>query len=393
MSFNWPIGPPRRPDDYVSDDEVSYDGKWDDWESDISTHMEEDGVSTFPSCKPDRDVFWSQSGWYQIKRRYALPYIPPSFDVVAATASCTYTPAAPASIPLELHDLLADSFALQPGIFDKLPPSQVSDTWSGRNHTFIDKHEMNHCALVCSSWAMKCQPHLFNTVTLRSRQDLNTLLGFLKSTVSRISQYIQYIEIPEQRLDVPPWLHLVSHLYPKLRCEQFTLSFHLRGPLHAKYRTMRSIHYLLPRTNPSTASLNVTSLSLQDISLHSLGDLIQAVGEMPQLNHMTCTAVAWEMIPRVRTSMKIAANSARRFMMRTTGCTDNIVAVWLFAALRHQRQESPSEDLELMHNLTELLIPAIAADSDAVVPLTMTVHNNIVRSGERIDIGELAQCR
>lgn len=385
MSFNWPIGPSRRPDDYVSDDEVSYDGRWDDWESDTSgeAHMEEEDPSAFPFYKPDRDVFWPQSGWYQIKRRYAVPYIPPVFAAVGSTTSQARTPATPASVPLELHDLIADSLSLDTGFLIGANAGYFS-----RNHAIMSKSEMAQCALVCSSWALKCQPHLFRTVTLCSRQDLLTLLGFLDSRHSRVSRYIQYIEIPELRLDTMPWLHLVSRLYPRLRCEEFSLSFRLRGPLHAKYRTMHSIHYLLPRVNPATASLNIAALWLSDISVHSLGDLIQIIGEMPHLRNLHCTNVSWATVPRVWTSMKITTNHAKHFEIWMAGCTNNNATVWMFVALRRQRRESPSEDLELMHNLTEFLGPAITADAETASALTVAVDNHIVWSGERTDIGE-----
>lgn len=387
MSFNWPMGPSRRPDDYVSDDEdysIWADGQC---ESSSEEYVEEEDIPAFPTYKPDRDVFWPQSGWFQIKRRYAVPYTSPSFAVVGTTTSHSCAPATPASVPLELHDLIADSLSLDRGFLTGMNAAYFS-----RNHAIMSKSEMSRCALVCSSWALACQPHLFKTITLHSRQDLQALLAFLNSSVSRVSRYIQYVEVLEQRLDAAPWLHLISQLYPRLRCERFALRFRLRGPLHTQYRTMHSIHYLLPRVNPSTASLNVAGLELFDITVRSLADLIQAIGEMPQLNDLHCTNVAWTAVPRAWTSMKITTNRAKHFNIYMAGCTDNNAAIWMFAALRRQRQESPSEDLELMHHLTELLGPAITGDKETLSMLAVTVDNHIVRAGERIDIGEQTPC-
>lgn len=59
------------------------------------------------------------------------------------------------------------------------------------------KRYLSACSLTCRSWAEECRSFVFRSITVRSDEDLRQLVAFLRSPISKIAQYIIYLEIRE----------------------------------------------------------------------------------------------------------------------------------------------------------------------------------------------------
>ncbi len=207
-----------------------------------------------------------------------------------------------------------------------------------RNYVKVNKRELGAYSLVCKHWAKMCQPHLFEDVTLRSREDLEQLLSFLDSSVSAVSRYIWRIQLGQKGLSVP-WIHLLSlWVFPKLRRSVVPVVLHLESPMGAlSSASFRSIHFALPRTHPSFSS-KINHMKLSHITFRSFLDLLHVVKEMPVLRKLEGFHLSWPTPPDIVPSLPSAAYLRD---ISLSDCANSWAALWLVLVRRKQIVQIP----------------------------------------------------
>ena len=199
---------------------------------------------------------------------------------------------------------------------------------------------------------------MFHTIPLKSASDVYDLLLFLQSPISRLPLYIADIDIIEHSLAASPWLHLLHLLYPKLQV-QINVNIELTGPLHPAFKSMRSVHYQLPKYCP-TFSQCIEKVVLKALSLNSFSDLIYLVGEMPALKNLSCKEVTWGLLPpgNALPLRRIAANHTVNLHTTMSKCTQNWMAVWIYLGLRYSRMDPNSPDIPVLADLASVFMAA-----------------------------------
>ena len=166
-----------------------------------------------------------------------------------------------------------------------------------RDHDGVVRYsnkELGRCALVCKYWATNCQAKIFHTIKLRTHKDVWELLALLDSPLTNIGGYIEALRGPLQEImgtSTPPWMHLVPPLHPNLPlCRR--LEVELAGPLPKKTRTLRSVHWRLPRALP-THSAQLQKLTLHGIEVAAFRDLVHLLDELRDLRHLEGHGLTW----------------------------------------------------------------------------------------------------
>lgn len=142
-----------------------------------------------------------------------------------------------ADVPPELFDHILDYFGREFSII-RTPERRTES-----------KRALSQCSLTCRFWASRCQPRIFEHITLRSLEDVNTLLGFPHT----IRQYITDLSLDEKEPCIP-WTHHV-YSYRTARTPVFSRAMSLAHILDGactptSVRTLRSLHHSLPRRTP-----------------------------------------------------------------------------------------------------------------------------------------------
>ncbi|EKM57165.1 uncharacterized protein PHACADRAFT_254747 [Phanerochaete carnosa HHB-10118-sp] len=84
---------------------------------------------------------------------------------------------------------------------------------------------MSQCSLVSKFWAGRCRPRLFFRLTLRSLEDVNTLL----SLPTAVKSYIFYLHLEEIQPSVPWTHHVYCAVHDGRLSERSSLSHKLNG--------------------------------------------------------------------------------------------------------------------------------------------------------------------
>lgn len=199
------------------------------------------------------------------------------------------------------------------------------------------KKELGQCALVCKYWAQKCQASIFAWVKLRNAGDVRGLLAILDRPGTSVAHYVKKLVIEDQFIDKPltptPWLHLVSLLQPKLPfCRVSRLM--LWGPLPEGTRTLRTIHFSLPRTVP-TYNTRLHSLHLLTaINLICFSDLVHFLDELRDLRKLRCWQVTWSRGPSLTRLRSIRLRSAYLEQVKLEDCPMDEYTLWLLSVYR-----------------------------------------------------------
>ncbi|KAJ3535802.1 hypothetical protein NM688_g6926 [Phlebia brevispora] len=289
-----------------------------------------DGDAAFPTFKPDADVFHvglpnysrRQRGWYSVR-----PWPPLKFMSMSADGSGP--PAAGANLPPELFDLIMSSIRLDYKISPSCPVR-------------MNKQELGRVALVCRRWASFFQRQIFETISLRSSQDLDALSSFLRHPKSRIVEYIQHIIISQSQAQrpCPPWTHRVIATCRSKLPELHSTIMVLAGPSSMGYYP-RSICEMLPRSAPWRFT-GIQHLVLDGLHFPKLERFIRVPRELPSLSEVTCINVTWnrsddEGVPPI--SSYLTWSAQRHIKYTLSMCTDNVAAAWFAAALTPRMQD------------------------------------------------------
>lgn len=172
---------------------------------------------------------------------------------------------------------------------------------------------------------------LFDRVTLRSREDLLQLIAFLETPTSRLKRYIQCLDI-EQDGPSEPWLHTISSLFQLLPVFllQPRISLDFAGPSHKTQRSIRSIHSLAPRSLPRNFSGRIIRLSLHDICFRTFWDLVSLVGELPDLENLSCRNLTWKPLSSTLPPRYPRRITSYPLELKMMGCTDDWAATIFF---------------------------------------------------------------
>lgn len=90
-------------------------------------------------------------------------------------------------------------------------------------------------------------------------------------------------------LSKQPWLHLLD---PRWHRAGVTI----KGPFPGR-RTIRTIHFALPRSAPPSFSRGITRLTLQSVVFRHLRDTACLLSELPDLQILKLDGVTWESPP------------------------------------------------------------------------------------------------
>lgn len=199
----------------------------------------------------------------------------------------------------------------------------------------MTKRELGMCALTCTYWAEKVQPRIFDHITLRSAEDVRTLLSFFASEYSRVVEYLDFL-ILEQNGPSKPWFHLVSTLLmPRPLGLTITMTI---VDFHSQKATwpVRSIHGALPRVTPAF-SYNIRELTLADIHFRSFSDFMHLLSEVSELGTLTCRNLTWpELILAAEAEQGMVRLPPLRRLPRSLstvtflGCSELWSPIWLF---------------------------------------------------------------
>ncbi|KAJ3555559.1 hypothetical protein NM688_g2511 [Phlebia brevispora] len=258
--------------------------------ADQMDHPAFDESQAFPALKPNYDVFRplrysrKQRGWYQVKRW------PPTAPISQTLEPDRTFTASGGEVPPELFDDIIELVRDQQKCVDR-----------------EEKRVLGACALTCRYWADKCQPYIFDRISLRSRHDFMELCDFRKDPYCRIFQYNSAITVAEQRVTSVPWLHLFSMYKYKL-----SNGLSLEGPLPKGWKSLRSIHQAIPRALPHSFSRGISQLALTDIRFRQLHDLMRLVSELPDLTDVRCERVLWGPVPSTFPWKRLSSNQIVR---------------------------------------------------------------------------------
>lgn len=257
----------------------------------------------------------------------------PSFDFMPVTGS---------EIPPELFERILYQLTGQPLSGDRRgqldPITKRNQRWRWDS---VDKRELGNCALVCKYWAAQCRPKLFYAVTLRSREDVFTLLAILDSPLGPVTGPINLRLV--QQYPCVPWIHLLPPLHAMRRIYyDQCLSVTAAGPVPASSGSIRSIHTALPRS-PPTFSQRINSLKLYSFHFRSFSNFVHSISELRHLEDLDCQEVTWSGDMPMQ-SLPSRKSRVSLIDVSMTNCTVETCAVWLLMGLRLAGEPRVIED-------------------------------------------------
>lgn len=210
----------------------------------------------------------------------------------------------------------------------QLPPELFERIYGSMD----DPRQVMACRLVCRYWNRQCQARaLADGISLEySEKRMLDLVRRFKYDPAwqHIPQLVTSLKaIPSYRnKSKAPWLHLLD---PRWR--QGFLA--IVGPFPS-HRTIRSIHFTLPRSLPPSMSRKITRLVLKTISFRRFEDTACLVSELPDLEELGFETVVWESLPSVAPRRRPRANRNRLRNVDFIGCkaTGSVSPSFAFAA-------------------------------------------------------------
>ncbi len=99
-----------------------------------------------------------------------------------------------------------------------------------------------------------------------------------------------------------PWLHLLTQLCASTQSvwtdeDEETGSMTIQGRFAGGHRTIRSVHFALPRSLPRSLSRGIKSLYLVDVDFSRFEDLAHLVCELPGLEELFCQCEDFNSLP------------------------------------------------------------------------------------------------
>lgn len=148
------------------------------------------------------------------------------------------------------------------------------------------------CRLVCRYWEEQCRERAFQWINLRGSEKrvLDLVRLKYKPAWRHIPSLVEELDgLPEYTQSIQPWLHLLD---PRWRPGIVTIV----GPFPGR-RTIRSIHFSLPRSPPSSFSRGIMSLKLDRVKFRHFEDTVDVISGLPDLVALKLEGVSWESLP------------------------------------------------------------------------------------------------
>ncbi|PSR76274.1 hypothetical protein PHLCEN_2v8568 [Hermanssonia centrifuga] len=252
-------------------------------------------------------------------------------------------------MPATAADLPPDLFK---NILDCLQTSSRSPYHGENSIVAVTKHELAACSLTCSYWATACRPRIFTHITLRSREDVYTLLSFIEQPNSPLPGYIKFIRISSVLSGLPqPWIYLVPLLSsPKLN-PFIDKELYISQPLDSdgKDRVVDlNLHLALPSSVPSTPFIDFSDIALTDIHLNTYSDLSRFVRTTPFLGWLRCERIAWT-TAQEETLLPGSSRTSYITYVTMEKCTENWKAMDLLLGATYLMFHLPGSFMEGRH--------------------------------------------
>ncbi|KAJ3554327.1 hypothetical protein NM688_g3167 [Phlebia brevispora] len=245
----------------------------------------------------------------------------------------------------------------------------------------VNKAGLCSCSLTCRYWARRTIAALFDTISLRSHSDLNTLLDLFATSQRPIASDIRAIHIVQaDDKNQPPWIHhallRLGHKLPHL-CEMVYSDVETKPKRHP--------NPVLPKGLPVffTNFGHLRELWLQDQHFHSFTDFVHLVGRLSLLQTLSCGRLSWTNQTLHMPSSRSRCSS-RLSVIHLVSCQAVWPAVWLFTA--------PATSQLISHEASSNIdgLPLYLDPDDAVV------INDVIRcflSHERMESSTLTLTR
>lgn len=151
--------------------------------------------------------------------------------------------------------------------------------------------------LVCQYWNRQCTPHVFRQIDVKESPERVRALWRHRADPT----FVRHLEIIK---DVPdynerskfPWIHLLSQTSTSTESvwkNSWAGASHIfmGGPFSGGHRTLRSVHFALPRSLPQALSRGIKKLELNSkIHFRRFEDLLHLACELPDLEVLVCRA-------------------------------------------------------------------------------------------------------
>lgn len=157
---------------------------------------------------------------------------------------------------------------------------------------WVDGKLARTCRLVCQYWEEQCRERAFARINLKYSEMKVLDLVLLKYDpawrhIPSLAEELQNMPIYTQD-SKRPWLHLLD---PRWRPgSNYNI---IAGPFPGR-PTIRSIHFDLPRSPPSSFSRGITTLKLESVYFRRFEDTIHLVSELPDLTGLWLQYVRWK---------------------------------------------------------------------------------------------------
>lgn len=211
----------------------------------------------------------------------------------------------------------------------------------------VNKRGLYHCSLTCRYWAERTAVILFDTILLRSDDDLQILLRLMSTSPRNLASYIRALRVVQSDdTSEPPWIHHVllslGHKLPNLSEMNY---------YDAEVRPATHPHPLLPQRLPAFFSPfnTIEDLWLHDHRFHSFADFMHLVGRLHNLRSLSCGRLTWTNHPRNMPQSRARFPSRLR-SVSFLQCQAVWPVVWLFTSLAaSSRTLSLNEDRFSLH--------------------------------------------
>lgn len=154
--------------------------------------------------------------------------------------------------------------------------------------------ELGTFRLVCQYWNSRCTPRFYERMDVQ--QTPGDVRDLWRLNFRTRPQGIGYMKVVENVPDYDegskfPWLHLLTQTCGSVGAawEHYrdgTSCIRIDGPLFGGHRTIRSIHFALPRSPPPSLSRGIKKLILLRLDFRRFEDLTHLACELPDLEEL-----------------------------------------------------------------------------------------------------------
>lgn len=158
------------------------------------------------------------------------------------------------------------------------------------------KRRLNACSLVCTYWAFRIRPFLFEEIFLRNANDVTDLLSLIDSDSPTsightLPHCLQCLIIEHSDAGAPPWLHHLDTI--RRRLHNVNIEVIVASSAPARQPHVFSLD--LPRGLPASM-YPFTRITLHNITVTRPADLVRFV-RLPMVTRCSCENVRFTEVP------------------------------------------------------------------------------------------------